>query len=51
MTHRVISTYDLHRAEHYITWFVGTKEQCEQVLPRIEQWATKTSDNFRIIKQ
>ena len=50
MTHRVISTSDQSLAE-YVTWFTGTKEECERVLPRIEQWATNTTDNFRIIKE
>ena len=42
MTHRIISTSN---------WFEGTKEQCESVLPRIKQWAAKTSDEFQIIKE
>jgi len=48
MTHRVISTSNQSLAE-YVTWYIGTKKQCESVLPRIKQWATKTTDNFRII--
>ncbi len=49
MTHRVISTSEQSLAE-YVTWYVGTKEQCQGVLPRIKQWANKTSDEFRIIE-
>jgi hypothetical protein len=50
MTHKVISTSDQSLAE-YVTWYVGTKEQCQSVLPRIKQWATQTSDEFLIIKE
>jgi len=50
MTHRVISTSDQSMSE-YITWFVGTKKQCQAVLPRIKQFATNTSDHFQIIKE
>jgi len=50
MTHKVISTSDQSLAE-YVTWFVGTKRQCESVLPRIRQCANKTSDKFIIIKE
>ena len=50
MIHRVISTSDQSLAE-YVTWYVGTKRQCESVLPRIKQWADKTSDEFKIIKE
>jgi hypothetical protein len=50
MTHRIISTSDQSLAE-YVTWYVGTKKQCESVLPRIKQWASKMSDEFQIIKE
>ncbi len=49
MTHRVISTSEQSLAE-YVTWYIGTKKQCKSVLPRIKQWANKTSDEFRIIE-
>tara|TARA_R100001510_G_C7566658_1_gene144695 strand:+ start:535 stop:687 length:153 start_codon:yes stop_codon:yes gene_type:complete len=50
MTHRIISTSNQSLADS-ITWFEGTKKQCEKVLPRIRQWANKTSDKFIIIKE
>ena len=50
MTHRVISTSNQSLADS-ITWFEGTKEECEIVLPRIKKWAEKTSDEFQIIKE
>ena len=50
MTHRIISTSNQSMAD-YITWYVGTKKQCESVLPRIKKWAEKTSDEFQIIKE
>ena len=49
MTHKVISTSDQSLAE-YVTWYIGTKKQCASVLPRIKQWANKTSDEFQIIE-
>ena len=48
MTHKVISTSNQSLAQ-YVTWYVGTKRQCESVLPRIRQWANKTSDKFIIV--
>jgi len=48
MTHRIISTTDQSLSE-YITWYIGTKKQCEKVLPRLKQWASKMSDEFQII--
>ena len=50
MTHRIISTSNQSMAD-YITWYVGTKKQCQSVLPRIKQWANNTSDEFLIIKE
>ena len=50
MTHRIISTSNQSLADS-ITWFEGTKEQCESVLPRIKRWAAKTSDEFQIIEE
>jgi hypothetical protein len=50
MTHRVISTSDQSLAE-YVTWYVGTKKQCQSVLPRIKQLANESSDEFLIIKE
>jgi len=50
MTHRVISTSDQSLAE-YVTWFTGTKEECERHLPAIKYLFSNTSDNFRIIKE
>ena len=50
MTHRIISTSNQSMAD-YITWYVGTKKECESVLPRIKKWAAKTSDEFQIIKE
>jgi hypothetical protein len=35
----------------FITWYVGTKKQCQSALPRIKQWAAKTSDEFKIISE
>jgi len=48
MTDRIISTTDQSLSE-YSTWYVGTKKQCEKVLPRLKQWASKMSDEFQII--
>jgi len=50
MTHRIISTTDQSLSE-YSTWYVGTKKQCEKVLPRLTRWASKMSDEFQIIKE
>ena len=50
MTHKIISTSNQSLADS-ITWFEGTKKECESVLPRIKRWAAKMSDEFEIIKQ
>ena len=50
MTHRIISTSNQSLAE-YVTWYVGTKKQCEKMLRQIKRWADNTSDEFKIIKE
>ena len=50
MTHKIISTSNQSLADS-ITWFEGTKEECERHLPTIKYLFKNTSDEFQIIKQ
>ena len=47
--YRVISTSSQSIAEQ-VTWFTGTKEECERHLPAIKFLFNNTSDEFKIIK-
>ena len=49
MTHKVISTSNQSVAKQ-LTWFTGTKEECERHLPAIKYLFKNTSDEFEIIE-